>query len=313
MVTFLKRSMFLAAAGTLAVVSACSHAKSAGRTFDTPQHAAEALLATVKAAKVDDLVAILGPDGRDLVDAADAADARASREVFAAAARERWRLEDGPNGAKMLVVGNENWPFPIPIVNSANGWLFDTAAGKEEVIARRVGRNELEVIQLCRTYVSAQHLYAADEHDGQPPGAFAMAFKSDPGRHNGLYWPIKHLEKRSPLGDLVASAAAEGRIDAKNGQPAPFHGYYFKILTAQGPAAPGGAKDYVAGGRMVGGFALVAWPAAYDSSGVMTFIVGPDGVVHEKDLGTDTDATSRAMRVFDPDGSWAVVADAASR
>ena len=284
-----------------------------GGHYDTPQHAAEALIATVNAAKVDDLVAILGPDGRDLVDSADVTDARAGRDVFAAAAREHWRLDDGPNGAKILVVGNEDWPFPIPIVNSAKGWLFDTAAGKEEVIDRRVGRNELEVIQLCRTYVSAQHLYAAGEHDGQPSGAFAMAFRRQPGRHNGLYWPVGHRAKRSPLGDLVATAADEGRIDPKNAPPAPFHGYYFKILTAQGPAAPGGQKDYVAGGRMAGGFALVAWPAAYDSSGVMTFIVGPDGVVHEKDLGPDTDATSRSMRAFDPDGSWAVVADAASR
>jgi hypothetical protein len=291
----------------LAVVSmaaACGRAPAA-RVYDTPQHAAEALIATVKASDVNDLVAILGPDARDLVDSADVADARQSRDVFAAAAHERWHLEDGPDGSKILVIGNEDWPFPIPIVHTSNGWLFDTAAGKEEVIARRVGRNELEVIDLCHTYVKAQHLYAATDHDGQPAGAFAMLFRSDPGRQNGLYWPVRRLERRSPFGDLVADAAEEGRpIDAKSAQPAPFHGYYFKILTAQGRAAPGGDKNYVTGGRMAGGFALVAWPAAYDSSGVMTFIVGSDGIVHEKDLGPGTDAAARAMQVFDPDGSW---------
>lgn len=313
MVSFMKRSISCAAASALALAWACSHPTPAGRTYDTPQHAAEALIATVKGGTVEDLVAILGPDARDLVDSADIADARANREVFTAAARERWHLEDAGNGAKVLVIGNEDWPFPIPIVNRSEGWLFDTAAGKEEVISRRVGRNELEVIQLCRTYAAAQHLYATGAHDGQPAGAFAMSFRSDPGKHNGLFWPAGRHEKRSPLGDLVATAADDGRVASKDGQPTPFHGYYFKILAAQGPAAPGGQKDYVAAGRMTGGFALVAWPATYDSSGVMTFIVGSDGVVHEKDLGPGTDAAGRSMRAFDPDASWTVVADAAAR
>lgn len=281
----------------------CHRAAPSGRVYDSPEHAAEALVSTVKDGKVDDLVAILGPDSRDLIESADVPDARQSRDVFAAAAKERWRLEDGASGSKTLVIGNEDWPFPIPIVHGSDGWRFDTAAGKEEVIARRVGRNELEVIDLCRTYVAAQHLYAASGHDGQPAGAFAMAFRSDAGRQNGLYWPTGHRERRSPLGDLVAQAANEGRkLDANPG--APFHGYYFKILTAQGAAAPGGAKDYVAGGRMTGGFALVAWPAVYDSTGVMTFIVGSDGIVREKDLGPDTAAAASGIREFNPDASW---------
>jgi hypothetical protein len=279
-----------------------------GRVFDTPQHAAEALIATVTKGTVDDLIAIFGPEGKELVESADAADARQSREVFAAAARERWHLEDGANGSKIVVIGNEEWPFPVPLVQSGGGWRFDTAAGKDEVVARRVGRNELEVIQLSRTYVTAQHLYAATGHDGQPAGAYAMVFRSDAGRQNGLYWPASHRERRSPLGDLVASAAEEGRaISATPAAPMPFHGYYFKILTAQGASAPGGAKNYVDGGRMTGGFALIAWPAFYDSSGVMTFIVGQDGVVHEKDLGPETSATASAMRAFDPDASWSAV------
>jgi hypothetical protein len=310
--TTMRTILVVTLAACSSVCLACRHTPEA-RTFDTPEQAAEALITTVKGGTVDDLIAIFGPDSKDLVASADPTDARQSREVFTAAAHERWHLEDAPNGAKTLVVGNEDWPFPVPIVHSTSGWHFDTAAGRDEVIARRVGRNELEVIRLLRTYVTAQHLYAQTGHDGQPAGAFAMVLKSDPGRQNGLYWPVGHLEKRSPLGDLVASAAEDGHsADAKSG-PTPFHGYYFKILTAQGAAAPGGAKDYVAGGRMTGGFAMVAWPAAYDSSGVMTFVVGADGVVHEKDLGPDTDAAVRAMRQFNPDDAWSVVSDAEAK
>ena len=290
----------------LGVLQGCRHAPAA-RVFDTPQHAAEALITTVTKGTVDDLIAIFGPEGKELVESADATDARQSREVFAAAARERWRLEDGANGTKIVVVGNESWPFPVPIVQSRGGWQFDTAAGKDEVITRRVGRNELQVIELCRTFVGAQHLYAASGHDGQPAGAYAQVFRSDPGRQNGLYWPTGHRERPSPFGDLVAQAAEDGRTLATSAAPAPFHGYYFKILTAQGAAAPGGAKEYVAGGRMTGGFALVAWPAYYDSSGVMTFTVGSDGVVREKDLGPDTGKAASAMRVFDPDATWTPV------
>jgi len=299
------RSLTLTLSLTLSL-TACHRAASTGRIYDSPEHAAEALVLTVTKGTVDDLVAILGPDSRDLIDSADVPDARQSREVFAAAAKERWRLEDGANGARTLIIGNENWPFPIPIVHVSNGWLFDTAAGKDEVIARRVGRNELDVIEVCHTYVTAQRLYAASGHDGQPAGAFAMAFRSDAGRQNGLYWPVARRERPSPLGDLVAQAAEQGRRLA-NTPPTPFHGYYFKILTSQGAAAPGGAKDYIVNGRMTGGFALVAWPAVYDSTGVMTFIVGSDGVVREKDLGADSASAVPAMHDFNPDASWSPV------
>lgn len=288
-------------------LAGCHRAQPAGRLFDTPEHAAEALIATVKASNVDELVAIFGPDGKDLVASADPVDARNSRGVFTAAAQERWHLEDAPNGAKTLVIGHEDWPFPVPIVRDGHSWRFDTAAGRDEVIDRRVGRNELQVIQLCRTYVAAQRIYSLTGHDGQPAGAFAASLRSDAGRQNGLYWPVKRHEKRSPLGDLLASASQDSQSSAGADKgPSPFHGYYFRILTSQGPSAPGGAKDYLAGGRLTGGFALVAWPAAYDSSGVMTFIVGADGVIREKDLGPDTDTVARAMRVFDPDASWTV-------
>jgi hypothetical protein len=192
-------------------------------------------------------------------------------------------------------------------VKDGGSWRWDTAAGKEEVLARRIGRNELATIQACRAYVRAQRQYAQDPHDGKPAGTYASAFRSDPGKQNGLYWPTAHGQKRSPLGDLVAEAAAEGTHLATGQEPTPFHGYYFKILTAQGPAAPGGARSYVVGGRMSGGFALVAWPAQYDLTGVMTFLVGPDGTIHEKDLGRETAAQAGALSQYDPDSSWEVV------
>jgi hypothetical protein len=206
------------------------------------------------------------------------------------------------------VIGNEDWPFPIPIARGPKGWWFDTAAGKEEVLNRRIGHNELAVIRICRAYAAAQRLYATRGHDGNPPGVFARTLRSDPGRQNGLYWPASHGDKRSPLGDLVAHAAAEGTAPGQDGpEPSPFHGYFFTILTSQGPDAAGGAKDYVHDGLMSGGFALVAWPAHYDVTGVTTFIVSHDTIVRERDLGAETEAVAKAMRVFNPDASWTPV------
>jgi hypothetical protein len=194
------------------------------------------------------------------------------------------------------------------LAKDASGWRFDTAAGKEEVLDRRIGRNELAVIRICRTYVAAQGLYAEKGHDGQPSGLYARTFRSDPGRENGLFWPAGRGQTRSPLGDLVAQAAAEGRPIGNDGpQPSPFHGYYFKILTAQGPAAARGAKDYVVDGGMSGGFALVAWPAQYDVTAVMTFVVNQDGSVRQKDLGAGSDAAARAMTLYNPDESWTAI------
>ena len=277
-----------------------------GRVFATPEEAVKALAGAVKTSKIDEVTAIFGPESQALVDNSDPAVARQNREIFTAAMKEQWHLTDSGNNSKTLVIGNEQWPFPIPLVKDADGWRFDTAAGKEEIIARRIGRNELAAIQICKTYVSAQQLYAAHGHDGQPAKVYAQLFKSDDGHQNGLYWPASHGQKPSPLGDLVASAAAEGTALGQGAQPSPFHGYYFKILKAQGPSASGGAKDYIANGVMSGGFALVAWPAQYDATGVMTFIVNQDGVVREKDLGSGTEAAVKAMTRYDPDSSWEI-------
>jgi hypothetical protein len=300
------RNLIVVACTSGAVAAALSYTSAAPgpRTFGTPQDAVRALTEVVKAGKIDELVAIFGPDGQELAASSDRATARRNREVFTVAVAEGWRLVDQGTDRKVLVIGNEGWPFPVPLVREAKGWRFDTAAGKEEVIARRIGRNELAVIQVCQTYVAAQRLYAQHGHDGRPAGLYATSFRSDPGKQNGLYWPAGRGQKRSPLGDLVAKAAAEGRPLGAELQPSPFHGYYFKILTAQGAAAPGGAKDYVAAGQMSGGFALVAWPAQYDVTGIMTFVVNQDGVVREKDLREGTDAAAKAITLYDPDSSW---------
>ena len=275
------------------------------RTFTTPDDAVKGLFAAVKTGDLDALLAIFGPEGRELAESSDPATARMNRQVFTVAAREQWHLEDAAAGRKTLVVGNEAWPFPVPLVNAAGGWRFDTEAGKEEVLARRIGRNELEVIATCRAYVTAQQRYAQQGHDGKPAGVHAIKFQSDPGKENGLYWPAARGQKRSPLGDLVAQAAQEGRpLGTDGAQPTPFRGYYFKILTGQGAAASGGASSYVVKGEMTGGFALVAWPAQYDATGVMTFIVDGEGVVRQQDLGPQTDGIARAMTVYNPDAAW---------
>jgi len=277
-----------AMACALLVSGACSRSPR-HRTFASPEDAVHALTAAVKAGNVEEVIAIFGPEGQALIDSADPAMARNNRQIFTAAVAERWRLEPGAGGARVLVIGNEDWPFPVPLVKDSDGWRFDTAAGKEEVLARRIGRNELAAIFICRAYVVAQRLYAARPHDGAPAGRFATKFQSDPGQHNGLYWPAAHGEHRSPLGDLVARAADDGRPLGQGSGPTPFHGYYFRILPADG------------------GFGLVAWPAEYDGTGVMTFIVNHDGNVHEKDLGTDTDRSARAMARYGRDTSWTMV------
>jgi hypothetical protein len=289
------------------VLSALAAAQApAPRSFATADDAVKALVDTVKKGDVDALLAIFGPEGKELIDSSDPATARMNRDVFRVASAEHWHLEDAGANRKTLVIGNEQWPFPVPLVKAGTGWHFDTAAGKEEVIARRIGRNELSTIETVRAYVTAQRRYAAQGHDGKPAGIYAMRFTSDPGKENGLFWPTAKGQKRSPLGDLVAQAASEGR-PVGGAQPSPFHGYYFKILTGQGAAATGGAKSYLVKGEMSGGFALVAWPAEYDVTGVMTFVVNQGGMIRQKDLGPGTAAAARAMTVYNPDTSWSLI------
>jgi DUF2950 family protein len=294
------------ACALLSVSIACRSTapESSYRTFATPEEAVRALIEAVKAEKLDEVLAIFGPESQELVATSDPATGRGNRQVFTAAVAEGWQLVDNEQGGKTLVIGNESWPFPVPLVQDAGRWRFDTAAGKEEVIARRIGRNELAAIRISRTYVAAQRQYAEQGHDGKPKGTFAQKVRSDPGKQDGLYWPTQRGQPRSPLGDLVAEAAADGRSPLGNTKPAPFYGYYFRILTGQGADAPGGARSYLVGGEMTGGFALVAWPAEYDATGVMTFLVNQDGTTLEKDLGPETAKLAGEMAVYNPDPSW---------
>ena len=306
-------SAIVAAATILtATAVAIGGAQSSQPAFATPEEAAQALGRVVKAGDLDALGALFGPGGRELLDSSDPAGARRSREVFRVAMAEGWHLVDRDPAGKQLVVGNENWPFPIPLVKHSDGWRFDTAAGKEEIIARRIGHNELAAMRVCRTYVSAQRIYASRGHDGKPPGFYARRITSDPGTENGLYWPTTSKGRRSPLGDLAAQAADDQASHAaRKGAPVPFHGYFFRILDGQGASAPGGARSYLANDAMFHGFALVAWPAQYDVTGVMTFIVNGDNVVFEKDLGPETANLVKAIRRYDPDSTWQRASDAA--
>jgi hypothetical protein len=219
---------------------------------------------------------------------------------------QSWRWAPRGEGTKELIIGDEQWPFPVPLVKTGNEWQFDSEKGKEEVLARRIGRNELRIVDVCRAYVGMQREYAGQPHDGKPAGFFAQRLRSSAGRQDGLYWQTKPGERRSPLGDLVAKAEAEG-YDLNKSAAKPFWGYHFRLLTAQGPAAPGGKKSYVKNGDMPGGFALLAYPAKYASSGVMTFVVGPDGIVYEKDLGKDTATQALGLAEYNPDESWTAV------
>ena len=297
-------SALIAAAVVATVSCARSEPQPQQQMFGSAEEAVQALAKVVQAADVQQLTEIFGPDSKELVDTSDPVIARRNRETFTVAFTEGWKLVDAENGSKTLVIGNEDWPFPVPLVKDGNRWRFDTAAGKTEVLARRIGRNELAVIRICGTYVAAQHRYAEHGHDGKPARLYAQNFRSDPGKENGLFWPEVKGKPLSPLGDLVAQAANEGRPMGEGRQQTPFQGYYYKILTAQGPAASGGARSYVANGDMSGGFALIAWPAEYDLTGIMTFIVNQDGVIHEKDLGADTAATAGKMSDYNPDESW---------
>jgi hypothetical protein len=285
--------------------SACKKAPEQAR-FATPEEAAVALL---EAFKTQDLVKVQAIFGREGVEAAASGDPvadRHDREVLALAMEQSWRWAPYGEDAKELIIGDEQWPFPILLVKTGNGWQFDSEEGKEEVLARRIGGNELGAIDICRALVGMQRAYASQPHDGKPAGLFAQRLRSSPDRQDGLYWQKKRGERRSPLGDLVAEAEAEG-YDRIKPESSPFRGYRFRIVTAQGPAAPGGKKSYVVNGDMTGGFAFLAYPAKYAFSGVMTFMVGQEGVVYQKDLGEDTATQALRLAEYNPDESWKAV------
>lgn len=268
----------------------------------------EAVQAFIEALRKDDtkaLAEVLGPSSGALISSGDPVADRRGREAFLREYDKAHRLEAG-GGKIVLYVGADDYPFPIPLVPDGASWRFDTAAGREEILDRRIGRNERNVIQVCLAYVDAQREYYARERKQGQAREYAQRLASTPGKQDGLYWDGRPGETPSPFGSLAARARAEGY--GVSGGRAPFHGYYYRILTAQGQDASGGATDYVAGGHMIGGFGLVAFPAQYGASGVMTFIVNHDGVVYQKDLGPNTPTLARQMKVFDPDKSWQKVA-----
>jgi hypothetical protein len=300
----------LAIAAVLLLPATARAAAASARVFSTPDEAVRALIDLARKNDVDGLAALFGAAGQDLLDTSDEATGRRNRQVFGAAVKEGWRLQDAGRNRKELVIGNESWPFPVPLVKGPAGWSFDAAAGHEEVLNRRIGRNELAVIRVLNDYVAAQRAYAVSGHDGKPPGLYARRFGSSAGKQDGLYWPTRRGEPRSPLGVLVAQASSEGYHRRDGEGPSPLYGYYFRILEGQGPSAKGGAVEYVVNDEMKGGFALVAWPVYYGASGVMTFVVNQEGVPYEKDLGAETQAAAEKITRYDADSTWhAVQAD----
>jgi Protein of unknown function (DUF2950) len=269
------------------------------KTFSSPDEATSAVVTAMKNNDEKLMLEILGPDGKHIVYSGDEVEDAQNRANFVERYQEMHRLVKEPDGSVVLYIGAKNWPTPIPIVKKGNAWFLDTDAGKKEILYRRVGRNEISTIKVCQELVAAQKEYYAAQHN-----EYAKQIFSDEGQHNGLYWKAADGEPQSPIGPLVASAVAEGYVKGKNDPPTPYRGYYYHVLTRQGKDAPGGAKSYIVNGKMTGGFAFLAYPAEYRSSGVVTFIVGPDGVVYQKDLGKKTAILGRAMKEYNPDSSW---------
>ncbi len=273
------------------------------KMFASPEEAVKSLVAAVKGDNLKDLKVIFGPLGKEVLSSGDPVEDKAAKGRFLEAYEAKKTLITEGDGKAVLQIGAEDWPFPIPIMKKGTKWFFDTKKGKEELVYRRIGRNELNTIQVCLAYVDAQREYAAKTRGGDDLLEYAQKFLSTPGKKDGLYWEAKAGEEESPLGDFFARATREGYKKTDN-KPIPYHGYYFKILKAQGPHAPGGAYDYVVNGRMIGGFALVAYPAQYNISGIMSFIVNYNGDVYEKDLGKRTPIIARGIKAFDPDQTW---------
>jgi len=274
--------------------------------FGSADEAATALTSALRASDRPRLLAIMGSDAEQILSSGDEVQDRNRREKFLALYDEKHALVNAGENEVTLVVGKADWPFPVPIVRQDGSWRFDTDAGFDEIINRRVGENELSAVQVCRAIADAQREYAWKHPDADGVNQYARQFYSDPGKHNGLYWPSAPGEEPSPLGELAAAAAAEGYTRRTEG-PTPYHGYCYRLLEAQGPHAPDGAVSYVVDGKLTLGFAVVAYPAEYGDSGVMTFIMGPEGTVFQKNLGDDTAKLVGEITTFDPGDGWTKV------
>jgi hypothetical protein len=303
-------------AGTCGILPTDTHAadandaqqKPAQRSFATPEEAIKALQAATEAKDKAALNEIFGPEIHGLLTGDEVQDANNAQKFAAAMAQSCKPVNEGDDKIT-LEIGTNDWPMPIPLVKADGQWHFDTAAGKEEIINRHIGKDELHAIGVCQAYVTAQRQYASLNPNGDGTPKYALKFKSTPGKKDGLYWPTVDGEPASPFGPLVAEAHVEGYVGNTSKGPHPFHGYYFRILTRQGPAAPGGKMNYVDHGNLTGGFALVAYPEHWDQSGIMTFIVNQDGKVYQKNLGEDTSRIAEALKDYNPDSEWALVQD----
>ena len=289
----------------LGVVSPMAFAAAAAQQgFASPQEGVSALVEAVRSDSQPMLHKILGPHGSKLIDSGDAVADERGRNAFIKAYDEANRIVLKGDKQATLLVGRDEWPLPIVLVKSGRAWRFDTRQGEKEILARRIGRNELAAIQVCLAIADAEREYVAQDPDGNGIAEYAKKFMSTAGKRDGLYWETKPDEPLSPLGPLLATAASEGYVRADSGTLAPYHGYFYKMLAAQGKDAACGARDYIVNGRMLGGFAVIAYPARYGSSGVMSFIVNQDGVVYEKNLGANTAAIASRMTTYNPDASW---------
>jgi hypothetical protein len=269
------------------------------KTFSSAEDASNALVTAAQNNDEKAMLEILGADGKQIVSSGDEVEDAQSRANFVEKYKEMHRLVKEPDGSTALYIGAKNWPAPIPLMNKGQVWYFDTEAGKREILYRRVGRNEMSAIRVCEELVAAQKEYYAAQHN-----EYAQKVFSDDGQHDGLYWKAGDGQAQSPIGPLVAAAVTEGYTKGQAGPPTPYRGYLFHVLTRQGKNAPGGAKGYIVDGKMTDGFAFVAYPADYRSSGVMTFIVGRDGVVYEKDLGKKTEVTGKVLKEYNPNSGW---------
>jgi hypothetical protein len=278
----------------------------AQRTFSSPAQASRALFLAAQAQDTRALLKIFGPEGREIISSGDAVEDKNRRDQFVRKYREMSRLVEEPDGTIRLYVGAENWPMPVPLVKKDNAWYFDTAAGKEEILFRQIGRNEIAAIRVLQELVDAQKEYYAEPRDGEAR-QYAQKLASDEGKHNGLYWKTGSGQPECPIGPHLADAAGDTYPADSKSRAKPFNGYYFRVLTKQGEEAPGGAKDYIVDGKMTGGFAFVAYPAGYATSGVMTFIVSQDGIAYQKDLGPGTGELANTLHEYNPDKEWARV------
>jgi hypothetical protein len=286
-------------------------AATAQQSFKTPQEAVETFVAAVRAGDRKAINAVLGPGAEQIISSGDAVQDENIRKLFLAAYDLTHSIQTDGDKPATLLIGRDEYPFAIPIAKKGDSWMFDTAAGREEVLARRIGRNELAAIQVCLAYYDAQYEYAETMPKVDDMAVYAQRVVSSPGKKDGLYWPSAEGQPQSPLGEAVAAASLRGY---RVGSGEPFHGYYYKILTRQGSKAPGGAHDFIVDGKMIGGFALIAWPAEYGNSGITTFLISHDGAVYEKDLGKDTAKVAARTAAFNPDDTWKkVVIDTAEK